>query len=459
MNMPEAPNTPNPYGEFMRDLESRKLEVLPDGQIRDLIGITRSTTASDEQKAAARNQIIDSSLRMIPYVIKGLPKMRIPPEELVGESFETLNACIDNFQLDFISPKTENQVKFSSYVFESLKKKLSSPQSVIRVGEPIKIPVHSLPFVSAMRKARELFMQEEGYEPRHNEWYTRTLRFIDETRSPSAPLPHEDEFAAIEKARFTGASRIEKVAYRGNVDTDSLSPAIGTVEAIIADESADTAEEAIRNVLVQDVHGILPRLSPINRKVIELRFGIGLDEEGKPRMPMTFEAIGNIMKVSRERVRQIEARAMRRLRNPNISGHLRDYVESPASKTLDRPDLGLLAYKGDVDTIAWSVLESLNSSSIIVFFQKMRRGSIKDGRLDPELLKEILDKADIKKIVESEDKYFKFKSPSIMVNDIVERINEHFLPWAHHYARQDGGSGFRQWQYVDKISLGNKSSR
>jgi len=436
--MPEGQNTPNLYGEFIRDLENKGLEVLPDEQVRDRIRTIRSATSTEEEKNAARNQIVESSLRMIPYAIKKLPNNGIPPQELVGEGFDIINRCIDRFNPDFISSITEEPVKFSSYVFESLDKALRSPRSVVRVGEPVKIPGSAVSFVTAMRKARELFMQEQSREPNQSEWYARTLRFIDETRSPSASIPSPEHFEEIKRARFIGVSRVGKVAYRGNVHTDTLSPAVGPVEETLADE-ADTAEEAIKAILADDMQRVMEKLSFRQRKVLELRFGLGLDEKGEQRQTMTLEKVGEVFHVSRERIRSIEASALRRLRRRDTAGVVREYIE-PANERSEQSVIEA-RYREDVDLIARQVLSKLTPQNVNDFLEDLKKGSPKDGRLNSEVLYRIGLIATI-----AEEKYFRFKPPRIMVRDVVDRINRYLSS-----SRRDNNKP--QWSSVSEIKL------
>ena len=77
----------------------------------------------------------------------------------------------------------------------------------------------------------------------------------------------------------------------------------------------------MKQLLKQDVEGVLRTLNPREREVLRLRFGI---EDGRPK---TLEEIGNIFKVTRERIRQIEKKAMRKMRQPTRNSILREYLD------------------------------------------------------------------------------------------------------------------------------------
>lgn len=445
--MPEVPNTSHLYGEFMRDIVGKDLQILPDEQVRDRIVTIRSATSTDEERAAARNQVIESSLRMIPYAIRKSRNPGIPPQELVGEAFEVIDSCIDNVDLDFISPRTEDQVKFSSYVFASLEKALRSPRSVVKVGEHIKIPAHTTSFVSAMRTARELFMQEESREPNHAEWYNRTLKFIDEARSSSAAIPNLDMFNDLKTARFSGVARIGKGVYRGNIDTDTSSPAVGAVEETIADPDADTFEAVSKLFLEGEVDNVLRILSPRERRVIELRFGLGFNEDGERPDSMTSNQVAEIFNVTRSRIHQIEGKALKKLRKkPNVLRSVKEYVIPPREET--QLEVINKQYERDISRIADRMLAKLTPQSTIDLLENLRKGSTKNGRLDSALLSNILESDEIAKLIESEEKYFRFKPPRVITQDIVLAVNSALQPY---HFRKDLASS--PWATIKEIKL------
>ena len=91
---------------------------------------------------------------------------------------------------------------------------------------------------------------------------------------------------------------------------------------MIADKDVESPEDAIvKQLLRQDLEGVLRTLNPREREVLRLRFGL---DDGRPK---TLEEIGHHFKVTRERIRQIEAKAMRKLRQPTRNTVLREYLE------------------------------------------------------------------------------------------------------------------------------------
>lgn len=93
-------------------------------------------------------------------------------------------------------------------------------------------------------------------------------------------------------------------------------------QELVPDKDVESPEDAIvKQLLKQDVEGVLRTLNPREREVLRLRFGL---DDGRTK---TLEEIGHIFKVTRERIRQIEAKAMRKLRQPARNSVLREYLE------------------------------------------------------------------------------------------------------------------------------------
>lgn len=93
-------------------------------------------------------------------------------------------------------------------------------------------------------------------------------------------------------------------------------------QELVPDKDVESPEEAIvKQLLKQDLEGVLSTLNPREKEVLRLRYGL---DDGRSK---TLEEIGNVFKVTRERIRQIEAKAMRKLRQPGRNGVLREYLD------------------------------------------------------------------------------------------------------------------------------------
>ena len=414
-------DTKDTYGAFIDDMRSKDLKILSKDEMRDQFNALRNSDSPDTQ-SEARNTIIDSSLRLIPFVLKSLPERGIADEELVGEAFETINACINNFDPDKVSPKTEETVSFSSYVIASLKRNLSSPRSVVRTGEPITIPAHVEDISNLMRRARELFMQEEEHEPTQEEWYKRTIRLAGETRSLRIlELITNDTFEATNRAKLQGIAPTGRDTARGHIDSDSLSPRIGSVEETLQDKTLDVEEEAIKGVFQEDMAEVLQTLPDRDRTILELRFGIGLNEEGKPKVPLTLQQTGDIFGLSSGRILQLVESALRKMRHPQRARKIEYYLEETY------PHYGKDAQdKENFDGMLKQAADSLlkkdyDREKIVEYLKELRKGSEVDGKLDAEQLAPLFNDEQIKELKSKEEKML--ISSRMLSKELMDNIN------------------------------------
>lgn len=349
--MPESRLKPSVgiYGEFLREAGERA-RILPDEVIRDRITALRNPATKPEDQAAIRTEIFDSVLKTIPFVIAR--SGRSNPEELVGEMFETIDSCIDNFNPTYISPKSEEQTKFSSYIISSMEDKLRSPRTVAEVGQPVALPVRSVDYGQLMRKAWEEFVQRRHKEPDPDEWYKATVAYIAHARKDISMLTGmtEETFSAI---RQHGVEKkyvsIGKPVGRGTVNIDSLDLNFGDIAEIIPDETENTLKKAAQNMLKEEMQEYLHLLPPRERTTLELRFGIGLNEKGEERHELTLDETAKIFGVTREAIRQRQDKAFKKLLHLRISD-LRDYLSTDAPERQFRGHKKFKSYTEDGKT-------------------------------------------------------------------------------------------------------------
>lgn len=398
------------------------MQILPDDQIRLRIQQVQNQALPEEQRQQARNEVVDSMLRIIPFVIKKLPGTGIRPEELVGEAFETINSCIDKFDSNHISPRTEDKTKFSSYVFAALESNLRNPRTVVQAGRPA-IPVYVEDISGLMKHARELFMQEEHREPSEDEWYKRTVRLAGEKWSVSTLRQVTPEtFDVANRARFAGRARIDSTVGKGNIETDSLKPLEGAVADTLIDESEDTFEAVAKTLLEEDIYKLLGSLKQRERTVLELRFGIGLNEEGKPKKPLTLEEVAKLIGVTRERIRQIEGKALRVLRHPSRSEKIRDYADLERYEPDKAPyEFRYFNYDSTLSLVSDRMMTRINRAGVVDYLKKLRAGLKSTGMIDPELLAEFFDKNDIN-VLKYREKQLRVSSRTLAGN-LLDAIN------------------------------------
>ncbi len=239
----------------------------------------------------ATEHLIKANLRLVISVAKKNLGKGMPLPDLIQEGNLGLMRAVEKFDY-------RRGYKFSTYATWWIRQAIT--RSIADQSRTVRLPVHMVEHLTRLRKARQRFFQEYGREP------------TDEEMAERLELPRNkvEELAAL--------------AYREPI---SLETPIGEegeeseLSEFIADQVSQSPEEqATRGVLREQLTRVLESLPQREREVIELRFGL-LD--GRSR---TLDEVGRQFGLSRERIRQIERKALAALRHPSRSRELKDYL-------------------------------------------------------------------------------------------------------------------------------------
>ena len=249
--------------------------------------LARAAQAGDED---ARRRLSEANLRLVVSVAKRYAGRGLPFLDLIQEGNLGLMKAAEKFEPD-------RGFKFSTYATWWIRQSIT--RAIADQGRTIRIPVHLVESINRVKKTAGELLRRTGREPT------------------------AEEIAAqldMEPARVRELIQLAQ-------DPISLETPVGEEEDahledfIQDDEAGVPADEAGRQLLRRELMTVLKSLTPREERVIALRFGL---EDGRAR---TLEELGREFNVTRERVRQIEAKALRKLRHPSRAKRLRDYLD------------------------------------------------------------------------------------------------------------------------------------
>ena len=257
------------------------------------LGSRRQLTPIVEDGLAARRELIEANLRLVVSIAKRFIGRGMNLLDLIQEGNIGLIRAVEKFD-------HTRGFKFSTYATWWIRQAIS--RAIADQGRTIRIPVHMVETLNRVIRQQRRLSQELGREP------------TDDEIAVEAGVP-VDRVRDLLKISQTPISLDTKRG--GDDDSDSV------IGEFIPDLSMEAPSDlAVQGMMREHIAQVLESLSPREADVVRRRFGI---DDGLQR---TLEEVGREFNVTRERVRQIEAKAMRKLRHPSRSRQLQDYLES-----------------------------------------------------------------------------------------------------------------------------------
>jgi RNA polymerase primary sigma factor len=238
----------------------------------------------------AKNELITRNLRLVINMAKNYVGRGLSLLDLIQEGNIGLMKAVDKF-------KYEKGFKFSTYATWWIRQAIT--RAIIDQAKTIRVPVHMMDFYNKVTKASRELTQQLGREPSKEE---------------------------IAKRLEVSTGKIEEV-FRAIQDPIALQTPVGDddskLEDFISDKDGPSPySEAERNNITEQILRVLNTLPPREAEVIRMRFGIGFDKDH------TLEEIGRHFSISRERVRQIEEKALKKLKHPNRRSSLKAIIDA-----------------------------------------------------------------------------------------------------------------------------------
>jgi len=283
-----------PLGRFKEEIERRQrkleqLETVYHLSINDVKEVNREVSIGEAKARRAKKEMVEANLRLVISIAKKYTNRGLQFLDLIQEGNIGLMKAVDKFEY-------RRGYKFSTYATWWIRQAIT--RSIADQARTIRIPVHMIETINKLNRISRQMLQEMGREPTPEELAVRMEMPEDKVRKvlkiAKEPISMETPIGDDEDSHL--GDFIE--------DTSVASP----------------IDQATMESLRETTHSVLAQLTPREAKVLRMRFGIDMNTDH------TLEEVGKQFDVTRERIRQIEAKALRKLRHPSRSEQLRSFL-------------------------------------------------------------------------------------------------------------------------------------
>ena len=258
--------------------------------IKEIKEINRSMSMGETKMRRAKKDMVEANLRLVISIAKKYTNRGLQFLDLIQEGNIGLMKAVDKFEY-------RRGYKFSTYATWWIRQALT--RSIADQARTIRIPVHMIETINKLNRVSRQMMQDMGREP------------TPEELSKELDMPEDKVRKVLKIAK-------EPISTETPIGDDEDSSLGDFIEDTVIESPLENATEESLHFATDDV---LASLTAREAKVLRMRFGIGMNTDH------TLEEVGKQFDVTRERIRQIEAKALRKLRHPSRSSHLKSFLD------------------------------------------------------------------------------------------------------------------------------------